>query len=79
MKPKHTIWKSIQKKNSLTLKLNLYSYDDFYSKEILHQIILSLFFGAMDNRKINFLYYLLSLIIIVYLINKFKDSTFFSI
>lgn len=35
------------KKTSLTLKLNLYSYDDFYSKEILHQIILSLFFGAM--------------------------------
>lgn len=35
------------KKTSLTLKLNLYSYDDFYSKEIFHQIILSLFFGAM--------------------------------
>ena len=35
------------KKTSLTLKLNLHSYDDFYSKEILHQIILSLFFGAM--------------------------------
>lgn len=35
------------KKTSLILKLNLYSYDDFYSKEILHQIILSLFFGAM--------------------------------
>ena len=29
------------------MKLNLYSYDDFYSKEIFHQIILSLFFGAM--------------------------------
>ena len=29
------------KKTSLTLKLNLYSYDDFYSKEILHQIIFS--------------------------------------
>jgi two-component system, sensor histidine kinase LadS len=35
------------KKTSLTLKLNLYSYDDFYTKEIFHQIILSLFFGAM--------------------------------
>lgn len=35
------------KKTSLILKLNLYSYDDFYSKEIFHQIILSLFFGAM--------------------------------
>lgn len=35
------------KKTSLTLKLNLYSYDDFYSKELFHQIILSLFFGAM--------------------------------
>ena len=35
------------KKTSLTLKLNLHSYDDFYSKEILHQIVLSLFFGAM--------------------------------
>jgi len=35
------------KKTSLTLKLNLFSYDDFYSKEIFHQIILSLFFGAM--------------------------------
>lgn len=34
-------------KTSLILKLNLYSYDDFYSKEIFHQIILSLFFGAM--------------------------------
>lgn len=35
------------KKTSLTLKLNLHSYDDFYSKEIFHQIVLSLFFGAM--------------------------------
>ena len=35
------------KKTSLILKLNLYSYDAFYSKEIFHQIILSLFFGAM--------------------------------
>lgn len=35
------------KQTSLTLKLNLYSYDEFYSKEILHQIMLSLFFGAM--------------------------------
>ena len=35
------------KKTSLTFKLNLHSYDDFYSKEIFHQIILSLFFGAM--------------------------------
>lgn len=35
------------KKTSLTLELGLYSYDDFYTEEIIHQIVLSLFFGAM--------------------------------
>ncbi|RBQ32234.1 histidine kinase [Arcobacter sp. FW59] len=35
------------KKTSLTLELGLYSFDDFYTEEIIHQIILSLFFGAM--------------------------------
>lgn len=39
--------KVFSKKTSLTLKLNLYSNDDFYSKEIFHQFILGLFFGAM--------------------------------
>ncbi len=34
-------------KTSLTLKLNLYTNDNFYSKEIFHQVILALFFGAM--------------------------------
>ncbi|MCR1815084.1 7TM diverse intracellular signaling domain-containing protein [Aliarcobacter butzleri] len=35
------------KKTSLTLELGLYSYDDFYTEEIIHQIVLSLFFWAM--------------------------------
>ena len=34
-------------KTSLSLKLNLYSNDNFYSNEIFHQVILGLFFGAM--------------------------------
>ncbi|WNL28839.1 7TM diverse intracellular signaling domain-containing protein [Aliarcobacter cryaerophilus] len=35
------------KKTSLSLKLNLYSYEAFYKQEIIQQIILSLFFGGM--------------------------------
>ena len=35
------------KKNSLSLKLNIYSYEAFYKQEIIQQIILSLFFGGM--------------------------------
>ncbi|WP_121628929.1 7TM diverse intracellular signaling domain-containing protein [Poseidonibacter antarcticus] len=35
------------KVTSLTLKLNIFSANSFYSKEILHQIVLSFFFGAM--------------------------------
>lgn len=32
---------------TLIIKLNLWNSDDFYTKEIKHQIILALFFGAM--------------------------------
>ncbi|MEA3553328.1 MAG: 7TM diverse intracellular signaling domain-containing protein [Campylobacterota bacterium] len=32
---------------TLIVKLNLYNNDDFYTKEIKHQVILALFFGAM--------------------------------
>jgi two-component sensor histidine kinase len=32
---------------TLIIKLNLYNSNDFYSKEIQHQVILGLFFGAM--------------------------------
>lgn len=39
--------KVFSKKTALTLNLNLYSNDEFYSKEIFHQVILALFFGAM--------------------------------
>ena len=35
------------KKTSLSLKLNIYSYEAFYKQEIIQQIILSLFFGGM--------------------------------
>ncbi|WP_026803374.1 7TM diverse intracellular signaling domain-containing protein [Aliarcobacter lanthieri] len=35
------------RKTSLTLELGLYSYDVFYKEEIINQLILSLFFGAM--------------------------------
>jgi two-component system, sensor histidine kinase LadS len=35
------------KNTAMSLKLNLYLNDIFYSKEIFHQVILSLFFGAM--------------------------------
>jgi hypothetical protein len=35
------------KKTSLSLKLNLYSYEAFYKQVIIQQIILSLFFGGM--------------------------------
>lgn len=35
------------KKTAMTLKLNLYSNDNFYYEEIFHQVILGLFFGAM--------------------------------
>jgi two-component system, sensor histidine kinase LadS len=39
--------KVFSKKTALSLSLNLYSDYDFYSKEIFHQVILALFFGAM--------------------------------
>lgn len=39
--------KAFSIKTALTLTLNLYSNDNFFLKEIFHQVVLSLFFGAM--------------------------------
>lgn len=39
--------KAFSIKTALTLTLNLYSDDNFFLKEIFHQVVLSLFFGAM--------------------------------
>ncbi|MDZ7818692.1 MAG: 7TM-DISM domain-containing protein [Aliarcobacter sp.] len=47
MRQKTYYIKVSSKKTSMSLKLNLYSDDNFYSKEIFHQVILGLFFGAM--------------------------------